>query len=93
MNATEAQTRSRRIDLQLARTGWTTDTRTLMVILHGEKSRAQLPKALFLRGRAIIEERDLEPALESGFIEPAIPTKHRSRFQQHRLTAKRRPAH
>lgn len=64
----------------------TREVSLLLSTIHGEMTRADLQKALDLRGRANFESRYLRPALAAGLIEMTIPGKPNSRLQRYRLS-------
>ncbi|MBN4077078.1 Fic family protein [Mariprofundus ferrooxydans] len=66
----------------------TPQVRSLLDIINGEMSRAEIQHALGLRDRKSFRERYLQPALQAGVIEMIIPDKPNSRLQKYRLSDK-----
>jgi ATP-dependent DNA helicase RecG len=64
----------------------------LLRILTAPKSRAELQRALGLKGQANFRDRYLRPALDKELIKMDIPDKPRSSKQKYRLTEKGRRA-
>ena len=51
-------------------------------------TRAELKRALGLKGQANFRDRNLQPSLEGGWVDMTIPDKPKSRSQKYRFTAK-----
>jgi ATP-dependent DNA helicase RecG len=64
--------------------------RMLIVLQAGQKSSAEIRKALGIKHRPTFRKNYLHPAQEEGLIEATLPEKPQSRLQQYRLTEKGR---
>ena len=64
----------------------TPQVESLVMVMDGELTRAELMALVGLKDRSHFVKKYLQPALDAGLVEMTLPDKPRSRKQRYRLT-------